>query len=164
MAEQGALQPLAIVSDYREFHLVIRRVAEDLGVSHAELNRNSGLADRYLGKILAPSQIRTPGFKSLGILLQVLGLKLIVAADQQETERIRAESAQRDAAKVRHPVAEPIDALTAHLSAIGRKGAMARLALTTPEQRRRSAQKAARAKRAKRKATNGAAAAPIAAE
>ncbi|TYL83620.1 hypothetical protein [Bradyrhizobium cytisi] len=65
-----------LVQDYDALVQTLRERSEQMEIARLELDRLSGLASGYSGKVLAPTRIKFIG-SSLGPLLQTLGLILI---------------------------------------------------------------------------------------
>ncbi|MET4240716.1 hypothetical protein [Bradyrhizobium sp. RT10b] len=64
------------IPDYDALVQTLRDRSEQMEIARLELDRLSGLADGYAGKVLAPTRIKHIG-SSLGPLLETLGLILI---------------------------------------------------------------------------------------
>jgi hypothetical protein len=86
MAEQ-----LAEVRSYDEFISALRARVAQLGVTCESVDSASGLAERYTCKLLSGAvPVRTFGRRSLGPVLQSLGVKLILVLDDQgDFEKLR---------------------------------------------------------------------------
>jgi hypothetical protein len=80
---------LAVVHDYPSLIAVLRRRAEQLDISNATLDGATGLADGYVGGVLAMNGKRTLGKLSLGLLLSAMGLRLVVVEDREALKRVR---------------------------------------------------------------------------
>ncbi|MGY4358636.1 hypothetical protein ACVWZR_007760 [Bradyrhizobium sp. i1.3.1] len=68
------------IPDYDALVATLRERSEQMEIARLELDRLSGLASGYSGKVLAPTRIKFIG-SSLGPLLQTLGLILIAVED-----------------------------------------------------------------------------------
>jgi hypothetical protein len=84
-------EPLAEVRDYDELIRALRNRVHKLNVTCESIDHLAGLPQRYTNKLLSgPVPVRTFGRRSLGPVLQSLGLKLVVALDDQgEFEKLR---------------------------------------------------------------------------
>jgi hypothetical protein len=86
-----ATQVLAECRSYDELVTALRARVGQLGVSCESIDALAGLPQRYTNKLLAPVAVRTFHRRSLGPLLQSLGVKLILALDDGSAfERLRA--------------------------------------------------------------------------
>lgn len=83
---------IAIVRTMDELHGAMRARAEELRMSRATLDAISGLPNGYSGKLLAPDAIKTVGRKSLGPMLETLGLQIFVVEDTEALARIQRRS------------------------------------------------------------------------
>jgi hypothetical protein len=83
------MRQLAVVHDYDGLIAALRQRAEALDVSNATLDAATGLADGYVGGVLAMNGKRTLGKLSLGLLLSAMGLRLVVVEDREALKRIR---------------------------------------------------------------------------
>jgi hypothetical protein len=95
-APMPELTPLAVVQTYEELHTALRTRSDELGFTRADLDHIAGWTHGYAGKVLAPAaanpkvgdrRARRLGRKSLGEILESLGLRLIVAHDPALTAR-----------------------------------------------------------------------------
>ena len=80
-ADFGNAKPgtvLAQAGDYRELVNALRRRKAALSLTSAEIAARNGLNESYIRKLLSGSKILGP--LSLGLLLQVLGLRLAIVA------------------------------------------------------------------------------------
>jgi len=84
-AQSGGLmgEPLAEIRTYDELVTALRARVGQLGVACESIDATAGLASRYTCKLLAPVPVREFGRCSLGPLLQCLGVKLILALDDE---------------------------------------------------------------------------------
>ncbi|MDH2343235.1 hypothetical protein [Bradyrhizobium sp. SSUT77] len=88
------------IGDYDALVQTLRERSELMEISRLELDRLSGLADGYAGKVLAPARIKSIG-SSLGPLLQTLGLILIAVEDPAARDRTLARRTPFDASNRR---------------------------------------------------------------
>jgi hypothetical protein len=72
---------LGIIRDYDDLINALRTRADALRMSRATISDLCGLPDGYAAKLLAATAPKTLGRKSLGLMLEALGLQLIVAED-----------------------------------------------------------------------------------
>jgi hypothetical protein len=79
-----------IVNDYEGLMEVCRQRAAELEISRLGIDELSGLPTGFAGKILGHRQAKRLGPKTLGPLMQVLGLKLLVIEDESTTARTLA--------------------------------------------------------------------------
>jgi len=127
--------------DYNQMIGVLRQRAADLNLAGPELDRRSGLPDRYAQKLLGPAQIRRLGLVSLGPFLGALAVRGVFVEDKAAVERLRSQTTPRNNSYVR---AAPSIVLTLRFfQRIGRKGAQARIDNSTKQQRQEWARKAA---------------------
>jgi hypothetical protein len=77
------------VRDYAQLIRAIRSWIAELGTAGETIDDVAGLPLRYTMKLLAPVPVKGIGRTSLGPLLGALGLKLVVAVDHEQLERIR---------------------------------------------------------------------------
>jgi hypothetical protein len=81
-------------SGYDELQAALRDRAEQLGTTRLAIDEVAGLPMRYAGKVLAPEQVKTLlGAKTLGPILQALGLRLVVEHDPEAFARHGARAA-----------------------------------------------------------------------
>lgn len=92
---------LAVVYDYKGLVDAFKAWVAELNVARETLDSVAGLPDKYAQKLLAPVPVKGVGRTSLGPLLGALGLKLIVAVDHEQLERIRHRLDQRSEADVK---------------------------------------------------------------
>lgn len=86
---------------YREFHQALRARAEQLGASRGTLDEETGLADGYCSKILAPEPAKTALSRlALEPMLTALRLKIVLVDDHEAIAK-RGELPQRKASQVR---------------------------------------------------------------
>src|SRR2546423_289822 len=96
-------QRLGVARDYAELQAILREYADATGLSRAEIDRVSGLPDRFASKALAPVPIGTCrlGAKTLGPMLGGLGVVLIVARADKDLYRIAKSATKRRENSVR---------------------------------------------------------------
>ncbi|MEY9384645.1 hypothetical protein ABIF93_002902 [Bradyrhizobium japonicum] len=96
-----AATPFArFVPDYDALVGALRERSEQMEIARLELDRLSGLADGYAGKVLSPTRIKSIG-SSLGPLLQTLGLILVVVEDPAARDKTLARRTPFDASNRR---------------------------------------------------------------
>jgi hypothetical protein len=88
------------INDYDALVQVLRDRSEQMEIARLELDRLTGLADGYAGKVLGPTKIKSIG-TSLGPLLQTLGLILIAVEDPAARDRTLARRTPFDASNRR---------------------------------------------------------------
>jgi len=80
-----------LVRDYNELHRILRQRHAELRVTMATLDHIAGFdGDNYISKILAPSQMRALGRKSMGPILGALASALVVVEDHAQLHHIRS--------------------------------------------------------------------------
>jgi hypothetical protein len=84
-------EPLAECRSYDELITALRDRVSKLGVTCESVDAVAGTPLRYVNKLLSgPVPVRTFGRRSLGPVLQSLGLKLVVALDDEsQFEKLR---------------------------------------------------------------------------
>ena len=117
---------LGEICDYDGLIAALRARMAELGVTNETIGAIAGLAGGYVGKLLAPSQIKNLGPLSLGLMLQSLGLKLIVVEDTETTAKMRPRWTQREKALPLAMVRTPPRATWLFTTRSGRKAANAR--------------------------------------
>lgn len=83
---------MTVLGEAREYHeliAVLRKWMDGLGSTMEVVDEVAGLPTRYTSKIFAPIAIKTLGKVSLGATLGALGLKLLVAIDDEQLARIK---------------------------------------------------------------------------
>lgn len=88
-------------TDYDTLQAVMRRVADERGISRESLDELAGTPKGYAGKVLSENPIRRLGPATMGALLQALGLKLLVVDDPEAIAKYTARAEARDARQVR---------------------------------------------------------------
>jgi hypothetical protein len=147
------------VTDYNGLIAALRARMAELNTTFAAVDHVAGFNQSYASKVLAPSQIKTIGKKTLPLILGALGVRLQLVVDEVALVKIRrrlTESkwpAGRRAAH-RSKLMEAIVAVEqdadaqrrALMSELGRQSHTARMARTTPEVRQQQASVAANAR------------------
>jgi hypothetical protein len=75
--------------NYDELLALLKRRRDQLRVSLEVIDAISGFPHGYAAKLFAPTKIRTLGQISLPLVLGTLGVKLLVAIDQEAYERVK---------------------------------------------------------------------------
>ena len=101
MAGTAPTRTLGTARTYHELHALLRARADELEVSRLDLDALAGIAAGYSSTLLAPAKKKKLGPVSLGPLLAALGLKLLVAEDEQTIEQARHRIVKRQAQHVR---------------------------------------------------------------
>ncbi|MFZ2082670.1 MAG: hypothetical protein WAV38_39640, partial [Xanthobacteraceae bacterium] len=136
MSEGEAPRVVAEFSDYDELIDALRQRAAELNISGEQIDRRSGLADRYTQKLLNPNNpIRRLGAISLGPFLGALAVRGLLVEDLAAVEKLRRQTTPRNLSFVRAAPRTIIFTLR-FFKKIGRKGAQARIDNSTEEQRR----------------------------
>ncbi len=139
---------IAECQDYLGFIAALRDRAADLGLAMGSENAAeiSGLAGATLARLMTP---KTSGkilsIESFGVVLGLLGVKILVVEDPAQTTRMKKRIVKRNAGYVRDSVwhlAIPKQTF----KEIGQKGGKARQAAMTRKQRRKLAHLAAMAR------------------
>jgi hypothetical protein len=86
---------LAEIFDYNDLWRSVRDRVDALQVTRDEVCDRAGLPDRYVAKILGPSQIRKFGNTSLGPTLGAVGCFLILVENTEATAKIMARAKKR---------------------------------------------------------------------
>src|SRR6266487_2945760 len=79
---------LAVVTDYDTLHAALRARQDQLDISCQTIDRAAALANGHSSKILAPKQLKKPGWQTLGFLLPALGMKLALLEDADALEQL----------------------------------------------------------------------------
>lgn len=74
--------------DHAQLIAVIRAWVVQLGVTYGSLDELAGLPERYVNKLLRPVPIKGLNRFSMGPLLGALGLKLVIAVNTEQLERM----------------------------------------------------------------------------
>jgi hypothetical protein len=130
------------VRTYDELIEALRHTADRLGISRIEFDELAGFQAGYTGKLLGHRQVRTLGRMSFGVVLQVLGLKMVLVPDPTIRVRLQADAHADASDPISRIKIEGIRELMANLN-------VARNAKLSPRQRTASARNAARARWAK---------------
>jgi len=136
---------LAEFSNYDELINALRTRAAELNLYGEQIDRHSGLPERYTQKLLGPNQIRRLGVSSLGPFLGALAVRGLLIEDRAAVEKLRRQTTPRNLSYVRAAPRTIIFTLR-FFKRIGRKGAQARIDNSSEEQRREWAKKAAAAR------------------
>jgi hypothetical protein len=84
------------IRSWSDLQNALRQRAEKLDVSREVLDDLSGLQSGYCAKLLSQNPVRQIGRVSLGALLGALGVKLILAEDREQMEKIRPRLQKRE--------------------------------------------------------------------
>ena len=173
---QNATPPrlLAEALDYAGLRNGLRERAREIGISRIEIDHVGRLSDGHAGGLLAENSDRTFGIRSLGKLMKALGVRLLLVEDTETTARALRLMARRRSepqavegkrhwrskrkppagaapmlaaqhrAKGNGKIARPVSA-----SELGQRGAIARNASMTKDERSAAARRAAAARWAK---------------
>jgi hypothetical protein len=149
------LPAIGTVTDYAGLLTVLRQRADALRVSRGTIDTLAGWAEGYASKLLAPAHPKLLGERSLGLLLEVLGVQLRVVEDPVALAKYQKRRTLRAEWQVRNDM----------LSIAGRRRrewlfsperakqcAALRMAKLSPEKRQKLARRAARARWRRRKA------------
>jgi len=79
---------LGEIIDYDGLIAVLRARLNELDISHATLERISGLPSGYTGKVLGSLRRKALGPVSLGLMLQALAVKLVAVEDTEAANRM----------------------------------------------------------------------------
>jgi hypothetical protein len=152
--EQPQARELAHVTDYHSLISAFRARAAEMRIATGGDNvaHVAGIADGYLGKLLAPRPVRRVGMQSLGPVLGVLGVKLIVVEDPEALRRFGSRLKRRNDNLVRSAASE-FRLTHRWLRKIASKGGKSRDAKLTPEQRSELARELNRIRWSKPKVT-----------
>jgi hypothetical protein len=84
-----AIEPLAVFTDYRDLVVALRHRIVELGTHMTAVGEVAGLPTGYTAKVLSLGQA-TPalGRISMGPILQTLGLKLALVADEEALAKV----------------------------------------------------------------------------
>jgi hypothetical protein len=83
-------EQLAEVRDYDQLIAALRDRVSKLGVTCESVDHVSGLPQRYTNKLLSRHPVRMFGRRSLGPVLQSLGVKLVLTLDaESDFEKLR---------------------------------------------------------------------------
>ena len=101
LSEGETPRVVAEFSDYDELINALRTRAAELNLSGEQVDRRSGLPDRYAQKLLGPNQIRRLGAISLGPFLGALAVRGLLIEDRAAVEKLRRQTTPRDLSFVR---------------------------------------------------------------
>lgn len=82
-------EPLAEIRNYDDLHNALRERADAINIPRTAIDELTGLADGYAGKVLGQGKTKKLGPLSFGAMLAVLGLKLLLVEDSEQTHRMR---------------------------------------------------------------------------
>jgi hypothetical protein len=142
VGSEATSRVLAECRTYDEFVVALRARMNSLAGVCEEVDAVAGLPAGYTTKLLAPIPIRHFGRTSLGLMLTVLGLKLVVVTDGEGLLR------RRNTRHVMPAQGTPRKHLpsTVWTSEGGRRARARQVLLMSPAQRRASARRAALAR------------------
>lgn len=104
-------RPIAEIVDYNEWIAALKKRADELEISRETIDDLCGFPDRLSNKLLCFSKpgvngrrptARAFGPKSLGPILQALGLKIVLVEDEKTLELYRERRVKRNNSQVRH--------------------------------------------------------------
>jgi hypothetical protein len=91
-----SLAPLAVFTDYRDLVFALRQRIVELGTHITAVGEVAGLPSGYTAKVLSLGQARPAlGRISMGPILQTLGLRLVLVADEEALAKVRHRLPQR---------------------------------------------------------------------
>jgi hypothetical protein len=147
--------PAAVIGTFADCDDLIeqlRQRATELGLSNATLDELCNFGEGYAGKILAPTRMKQLTVCSMLKLTSALGVKGVLVIDEEQVRRMQGRWESRDGSKV-HARRQPSlgqttlkRVLKPAAAELGRRGAAARLAATTQEQRRDIGRRGAQAR------------------
>jgi hypothetical protein len=141
------------VRSYSQFAQILRAWVAANDTTYETIGAIAGLPDRYLAKMIAATPVRSFSRMSLGSTLAAMGLKLLVAVDVEQLDKMRPRFTPRkknasDAMLARKSRAKPAkgrNPLVAN-GALAAFYAHRRATMQTPQTRRRIARAAALAR------------------
>ena len=146
---------LGVCHDYGGLHRILRDRAEELNVSRTTLDEAAGFTSGHASKLLAPRPLKKLGATTLGLMLQVMGLKLVVVEDPEQLQRISAKLIAREVPanvlSLSWGRAKHLLVSKRWVKKNGRKGGEQRAKNLSPRRRRAIARNAAKARWAARK-------------
>jgi hypothetical protein len=146
---------LGVCHDYDGLHRILRDRAEELNVSRTTLDEAAGFTSGHASKLLAPRPLKKLGATTLGLMLQVMGLKLVVVEDPEQLQRISAKLIAREVPanvlSLSWGRAKHLLVSKRWVKKNGRKGGEQRAKNLSPRRRRAIARNAAKARWAARK-------------
>ena len=134
---------LADIQDYGTLHTALRARADELDISRLTVDEVAGLPVGYTGKLLGPKMVKKFGPISLGPVLRVLGVKLVMVEDAEAITALSGRLPKKERRARRSRISAEFCLL---MGKFGQRGARALNDSLSPEARRRSAQRAARAR------------------
>jgi hypothetical protein len=143
------LPAIGTASDYAGLLTVLRQRADALRVSRETIDEIAGWADGYASKLLAPACSKALGARSLGPLLEVLGVKLAVLEDPAAMARFEKRRTPRAEWQVRNgmrSIAGIRQREWLFSPERAKECAALRMVKLSPEKRQRLARRAARAR------------------
>jgi hypothetical protein len=81
-------EPLAIVTDYPQLIIALRRRVVELGTSLRAVDALAGLPDHYVQTLLALESRRSLGRTSMGPILGALGCKIALLHDEEALAKV----------------------------------------------------------------------------
>lgn len=144
---------IAEASTYDELVAGLRLRAEELNLSRATIDAVSGLQSGYAAKLLTLPPIRSLGHVSFGPLLQALGLRLALIEDPEALARVASQLVPRERVRANARRQKPAWLFTPSRAAEAAKN---RWENVTAKARSRICRRAARARWAKRRASDAA--------
>jgi hypothetical protein len=146
---------LGVCHDYDGLHRILRDRADELNVSRTTLDEAAGFTSGHASKLLAPRPLKKLGATTLGLMLQVMGLKLVVVEDPEQLQRISAKLIAREVPanvlSLSWGRAKHLLVSKRWVKKNGRKGGEQRAKNLSPRRRRAIARNAAKARWAARK-------------
>ena len=148
---------LGVCHDYDGLHRILRDRAEELNVSRTTLDEAAGFTSGHASKLLAPRPLKKLGATTLGLMLQVMGLKLVVVEDPEQLQRISAKLIAREVPanvlSLSWGRAKHLLVSKRWVKKNGRKGGEQRAKNLSPRRRRAIARKAAKERWSKPRVT-----------
>ncbi len=123
---QGLLEIVATCHTAADMLAALRARADGLGLTRATIGTAAGLASGHAEKLLCDPPLRQIAWQTLEFLLPALGLKMLLAVDDQSMERVRKMPRRKvNAQNTQQPRKLRKDSqLRERLAQIGRKGAL----------------------------------------
>lgn len=149
----NAPAPIAEVRDYDGLVGALRARVDQLGCPYKSVEECAELADGHLGKLFGPSQVKTLGLVSVFKIMNVLGLKFVIAEhldieatiDEMDSHyRPRGENLRRTGVVRRHISGDVKKLVMREMGRLG--GSTPKRFSITARQRVQRAKKAARAR------------------
>jgi hypothetical protein len=135
---------------YGQLHDILRLRASDLKISRLDLDEVSGLQPGMSAKLLSPRPLKRLGPTSMPLLAAALGIKFLVAVDDEKTAALQRRIAagtigtKRDGAM--HTAATHFSLSHRFLRKIARKGGLVSRARLSPAEASARGRKAANAR------------------